>query len=63
MRKCYVFKCQRYPKCAKAAGSVCGLDDYNKDGVISAEECYEREDKPEYVEKTNKKYGLFKNTL
>lgn len=56
MRKCYAFKCHHYPKCAKSAGSVCGRDDYNKDNIISAEECYDREDKPEYVEKTNKKY-------
>lgn len=41
-RKCYSFKCDRYPKCDNAAGSCCAVDLDDDEMVIKPEECYDK---------------------
>ena len=57
-RKCFEFVCPLYPKCGRAAGSCCALDDFFEVMTITAEECLERQDKPYYDEK--KRPGFYR---
>jgi len=52
-RKCYSFKCDRYPKCAVAAGSCCsiGEDAYGEDRIIKDSECFDKKTYPLFVPK------------
>lgn len=52
-RKCYSFKCVRYPRCALAAGSCCeiGDDAFGEDRIIKDSECFEQKTFPLFVPK------------
>ena len=50
-RKCFEFVCRLYPKCERAAGSCCALDDFFEDAAIRKEDCYDLPGKPWFREK------------
>ncbi|MGI6215112.1 MAG: hypothetical protein ACOYIT_04475 [Christensenellales bacterium] len=52
-RKCYSFRCDRYPKCGRAAGSCCGIEEdmYEDGSVIKDEECFDKENYPLFLPK------------
>ncbi len=55
-RRCYSFRCALYPRCARAAGSVCSLD-WDEEAaerqkhVIGDEECYDLPERVLFKEK------------
>ena len=52
LKKCYVFRCPRYPKCKNAAGSCCAIEwDDDGDTRIREEDCFLKGDFPLFIPK------------
>ena len=55
--KCFEYICPLYPKCERAAGSCCAVDDFFENVTLAPAQCLELPDKPHFREKKTFRYG------
>lgn len=53
-KKCYIYLCDRYPHCEKAAGNCCAIEFDSMDGQVTEEECGKDKGYPLFEEKKRK---------
>lgn len=55
-KKCYIYECDRYPHCEKAAGNCCAIEFDSIENEVTKEECGPDNDYPLFEEKKGRKF-------